>query len=148
MKPTLFLNVGTGWSGTTPLYYTLGWYNKYCHTGHRKEKGYLWLINLAQEKKTFDRVKFYKEFFGPSKKSTSTRKPKIFTHESPHVAGKWTEEEIKYFWSPPFTLNKYIEYYEKHWDNIKDEYKAVADFSNPNGYCDENFVMSIVIFYI
>ncbi len=143
MKPTLFLNVGTGWSGTTPLYYTLGWYNKYCHAGHRKEKGYLWLMNLAAEKKTFERVRFYKEFFGPSKQSTSTRKPKIFTHESPYVAGKWTEEEIKYFWSPPFTLQKYIEYYEKHWDNIKDDYKAVADFSNPNGYCDENFIMSI-----
>jgi len=54
MKPTLFLNVGTGWSGTTPLYYTLGWYNKYCHAGHRKEKGYLWLINLAEEKKGKD----------------------------------------------------------------------------------------------
>ena len=109
MKPTLFLNVGTGWSGTTPLYYTLGWYNKYCHSGHRKEKGYLWLMDLSETRNTFERVKFYKQFFGPSKQSTTNRKPKIFTHESKYIGGNWTEDEIKYFWSPPFTIEKYIE---------------------------------------
>lgn len=140
MKPTLFLNVGTGWSGTTPLYYTLGWYNNYCHAGHRKEKGYLWLLQLQRDNNTFERIKFYKKFFGPSRQSTTTRKPKIFTHESKYVAGKWTEEEIEYFWGPPFDLAKYVQYYLKHWDNIKDDYKAVADFSNPNGYCDAEYI--------
>ena len=140
MKPTLFLNVGTGWSGTTPLYYTLGWYNKYCHSGHRKEKGYLWLMDLSETRNTFDRVKFYKQFFGPSKQSTTNRKPKIFTHESKYIGGNWTEDEIKYFWSPPFTIEKYIEYYVKHWDFIKHDYKAVSDFSNPNGQCSPEFL--------
>ena len=141
MKPTLFLNVGTGWSGTTPLYYTLGWYNKYCHSGHRKEKGYLWLMDLSETRNTFERVKFYKQFFGPSKQSTTNRKPKIFTHESKYIGGNWTEDEIKYFWSPPFTIEKYIEYYVKHWDFIKHDYKAVSDFSNPNGQCSPEFLM-------
>ena len=141
MKPTLFLNVGTGWSGTTPLYYTLGWYNKYCHSGHRKEKGYLWLMDLSETRNTFERVKFYKQFFGPSKQSTTNRKPKIFTHESKYIGGNWTPEEIKYFWSPPFTIEKYIEYYVKHWDFIKHDYKAVSDFSNPNGQCSPEFLM-------
>tara|TARA_Y100000766_G_scaffold285394_1_gene308482 strand:+ start:5562 stop:6455 length:894 start_codon:yes stop_codon:yes gene_type:complete len=140
MKPTLFLNVGTGWSGTTPLYYTLGWYNKYCHSGHRKEKGYLWLMDLSETRNTFDRVKFYKQFFGPSKQSTTNRKPKIFTHESKYIGGNWTPEEINYFWSPPFTIEKYIEYYVKHWDFIKHDYKAVSDFSNPNGQCSPEFL--------
>ena len=140
MKPTLFLNVGTGWSGTTPLYYTLGWYNKYCHSGHRKEKGYLWLMDLSETRNTFERVKFYKQFFGPSKQSTTNRKPKIFTHESKYIGGNWTEDEIKYFWSPPFTIEKYIEYYVKHWDFIKHDYKAVSDFSNPNGQCSPEFL--------
>ena len=140
MKPTLFLNVGTGWSGTTPLYYTLGWYNKYCHSGHRKEKGYLWLMDLSETRNTFERVKFYKQFFGPSKQSTTNRKPKIFTHESKYIGGNWTEDEIKYFWSPPFTIEKYIEYYVKHWDFIKHDYKAVSDFSNPNGQCSSEFL--------
>ena len=140
MKPTLFLNVGTGWSGTTPLYYTLGWYNKYCHSGHRKEKGYLWLMDLSETRNTFERVRFYKQFFGPSKKSTTNRKPKIFTHESKYIVGNWTEDEIKYFWSPPFTIEKYIEYYIKHWDFIKHDYKAVSDFSNPNGQCSPEFL--------
>ena len=140
MKPTLFLNVGTGWSGTTPLYYTLGWYNKYCHSGHRKEKGYLWLMDLSETRNTFERVKFYKQFFGPSKQSTTNRKPKIFTHESKYIGGNWTEDEIKYFWSPPFTIEKYIEYYIKHWDFIKHDYKAVSDFSNPNGQCSPEFL--------
>ena len=141
MKPTLFLNVGTGWSGTTPLYYTLGWYNKYCHSGHRKEKGYLWLMDLSETRNTFERVKFYKQFFGPSKQSTTNRKPKIFTHESKYIGGNWTPEEIKYFWSPPFKIEKYIEYYVKHWDFIKHDYKAVSDFSNPNGQCSPEFLM-------
>jgi len=141
MKPTLFLNVGTGWSGTTPLYYTLGWYNKYCHSGHRKEKGYLWLMDLSETRNTFERVKFYKQFFGPSKQSTTNRKPKIFTHESKYIGGNWTPEEINYFWSPPFTIEKYIEYYVKHWDFIKHDYKAVSDFSNPNGQCSPEFLM-------
>lgn len=140
MKPTLFLNVGTGWSGTTPLYYTLGWYNKYCHCGHRKEKGYLWLMDLSETRNTFERVRFYKQFFGPSKQSTTNRKPKIFTHESKYIVGNWTEDEIKYFWSPPFTIEKYIEYYIKHWDFIKHDYKAVSDFSNPNGQCSPEFL--------
>ena len=140
MKPTLFLNVGTGWSGTTPLYYTLGWYNKYCHSGHRKEKGYLWLMDLSETRNTFERVKFYKSFFGPSKQSNTNRKPKIFTHESKYIGGNWTEDEIKYFWSPPFTIEKYIEYYIKHWDFIKHDYKAVSDFSNPNGQCSPEFL--------
>ena len=140
MKPTLFLNVGTGWSGTTPLYYTLGWYNKYCHSGHRKEKGYLWLMDLSETRNTFERVKFYKQFFGPSNQSTTNRKPKIFTHESKYIGGNWTEDEIKYFWSPPFTIEKYIEYYVKHWDFIKHDYKAVSDFSNPNGQCSPEFL--------
>ena len=140
MKPTLFLNVGTGWSGTTPLYYTLGWYNKYCHSGHRKEKGYLWLMDLSETRNTFERVKFYKQFFGPSKQSTTNRKPKIFTHESKYIGGNWTPEEINYFWSPPFTIEKYIEYYIKHWDFIKHDYKAVSDFSNPNGQCSPEFL--------
>ena len=140
MKPTLFLNVGTGWSGTTPLYYTLGWYNKYCHSGHRKEKGYLWLMDLSETRNTFERVKFYKQFFGPSKQSTTNRKPKIFTHESKYIGGNWTDDEIKYFWSPPFTIEKYIEYYVKHWDFIKHDYKAVSDFSNPNGQCSPEFL--------
>ena len=140
MKPTLFLNVGTGWSGTTPLYYTLGWYNKYCHSGHRKEKGYLWLMDLSETRNTFERVKFYKQFFGPSKQSTTNRKPKIFTHESKYIGGNWTPEEINYFWSPPFTIEKYIEYYVKHWDFIKHDYKAVSDFSNPNGQCSPEFL--------
>ena len=140
MKPTLFLNVGTGWSGTTPLYYTIGWYNKYCHSGHRKEKGYLWLMDLSETRNTFDRVKFYKQFFGPSKQSTTNRKPKIFTHESKYIGGNWTEDEIKYFWSPPFTIEKYIEYYIKNWDFIKHDYKAVSDFSNPNGQCSPEFL--------
>ena len=135
MKPTLFLNVGTGWSGTTPLYYTLGWKNKYCHSGHRKEKGYLWLLQLQEQKRIVERVKFYKKFFGPSRKSTTNRKPRIFTHESQYVKGLWTDEEIKKFWSAPFTIKKYIDYNLKNWDNIKHDYKATADFSNPNGFC-------------
>jgi hypothetical protein len=98
-------------------------------------------MDLSETRNTFERVKFYKQFFGPSKQSTTNRKPKIFTHESKYIGGNWTPEEINYFWSPPFTIEKYIEYYVKHWDFIKHDYKAVSDFSNPNGQCSPEFLM-------
>jgi len=41
MKPVLLLNVGTCFSATTPLWYTLSLDNRYVHTGHVKEHGYL-----------------------------------------------------------------------------------------------------------
>ena len=42
MKPVLLLNVGTCFSATTPLWYTLSLDNMYVHTGHTKANGYLW----------------------------------------------------------------------------------------------------------
>ena len=41
MKPTFIICSGTGWSATTPLWYTLTLDNQYLHTGYKKEGGYL-----------------------------------------------------------------------------------------------------------
>ena len=40
-KPTLLLNSGVGWSGTSPFLYTLAYQNNYAHQGHYKENWYL-----------------------------------------------------------------------------------------------------------
>ena len=42
----LLLCPGHAWAASTPMYYTLGYYNKYCHTGHIKEFSYLWQMYL------------------------------------------------------------------------------------------------------
>ena len=41
-KPTLLMNVGTAWSATSPLHYTLSLDHKYAHTGLCKENWYLY----------------------------------------------------------------------------------------------------------
>ena len=43
-KPVLLMNLGTGWSATTPFLYTLTIDQKYCHPGHVKENHYLRMI--------------------------------------------------------------------------------------------------------
>ena len=49
MKPTLLMNVGTSFSASSPLHYTLGWDNKYCHTGHTKEHQYLYITQVGKK---------------------------------------------------------------------------------------------------
>ena len=43
-KPVLLMNIGVGWSATTPFAYTLGIQQKYCHIGHLKENSYLRML--------------------------------------------------------------------------------------------------------
>ena len=49
MKPTLLLNIGTCFSASSPFHYTLGWDNKYCHTGHCKEHQYLYIMQIGKK---------------------------------------------------------------------------------------------------
>ena len=57
-KPTLLMNIGVGWSATTPFLYTLSIDQRYCHPGHIKENHYLRMIFEQDCCNKFDIHKF------------------------------------------------------------------------------------------
>jgi len=52
------------------------------------------------------------------------------------------EEEIELY-SLPTSIDKYIEYFRRHYENLNGEYKYVADFSNKNCTLFPEFLMDI-----
>ena len=50
-KIKLLLGAGVPYAATTPLWYTLQWDHKYCHTGHKKEPQWLDILQKQQEQK-------------------------------------------------------------------------------------------------
>ena len=53
---------------------------------------------------------------------------------------KFTREEEDYFFSLPTSIDKYIEYYKRHWDYLNGEYKSLGDFSNKPAIMDEDYL--------
>ena len=164
MKPKLLLNAGTCFSATSPLWYTLGLNNHYAHTGHAKEHNYLYhlmidakrSINTPSQLNTSVRINqkweqndLIKEL--PKKKQKKRDGKDGFMHVYPemtkrssYIEGKWTLEERKdFFDNPELSIDKYIKYYLKHWENFKCEYKSVADFSNNNACLSVEFMEKI-----
>ena len=114
-KPTLLMNVGTAWSATSPLHYTLSLDHKYAHTGLCKENWYLY--NL-QENTNF-----------------------VFLPDKPYF--KPPETVDKHNWEilqGVRSFDTYIKYYLSLWEHVKDDYKAVADFCNLNVCLTEEFL--------
>ena len=129
-KPLLLMNLGVGWSATTPFLYTLTIDQRYCHPGHIKENHYLRMIFEQDCWDKFDMHKFIL--------STSAK-------EKEWIFRGWQKELFEYnyhflddpnyirdWYSLPVTIDKYIDYYLKHWEVIKTDFHAVADFSNHN----------------
>ena len=148
MKPKLVLSAGTSWSGTTPLYYTFAVSNKLFHGGHSKEHGYLHLVDMSDQNNLIRKLNFYRKFFRPkwldnpdnSGRKGPGRKHPLVNQHSPLVKGLWTQEELKKHYTSPFSIEKYISYYKKHWSHVKHEYQGVADFSNPNILLSDQFL--------
>lgn len=133
VKPTLLLNHGTGWSATSPLIYTLQRLAKYCHNGHTKATNYFYILNNSHIGTTRD------------DKITSL-KPKVLNNTwenwNSHIGHKLNTTEdllpikdfpldvFEDFATPPYTLDKYVRYYNTLWDIVEPQgYKAVSDFS-------------------
>ena len=128
-KPVLLMNIGVGWAATTPFLYTLTIDQKYCHPGHVKENHYLRTI-----------------FEQDCCNSTETINFTLETSANPEqwVFRWWQKELYEYTyhfkdnpdyiteWYSDVTIKKYIDYYLKHWEVIKTDFHAVADFSNHN----------------
>tara|TARA_B100001175_G_scaffold88724_1_gene74734 strand:- start:1963 stop:2658 length:696 start_codon:yes stop_codon:yes gene_type:complete len=53
---------------------------------------------------------------------------------------KFTKEEEDYFFSLPTSIEKYIQYYKRHWDYLDGEFKSVGDFCNKMAVADEEYL--------
>ena len=139
MRPKLLLCPGTGYSATTPLYYTLAVNHKYCHGGVDKEYKLLPLLYYKETKNLKESLYHYKYWFkrhenlendnGVYKRFGAKReRHPLVDHKNPY-----THLDLEYYYSRPLTLDKYIEYYKEHYNNIKDTYQSVCDFTTDNG---------------
>ena len=135
---TLLISAGTAFSATSPLHYTLCWDNNYAHTGVVKESMYLFQLNYPDQwKKRTKRNRQRKKIIRPG-----DSKPTILTGDSKYCL-QMSQEHKDEFLKGKVSLENYINYFERHWEIIKDDYKAVADFSNLNACLSEEFMQSI-----
>jgi len=136
-KIPLLVFCGWGHSATTPFYYTVALDNKGFHGGHKKETGYLnelenyEFFNQPMWKYTSDP---YERLLG---KDDPITPPSLNCH-SPYT--RHTEEFIRDWIAEPPSIQKYIDYYKIHYENIKDDYYGVSDFANGNSWLREPFL--------
>ena len=149
MKPKLLLNAGTCFSATSPLWYTLNLDNKYCHPGHVKEHNYLWHMDIGKitDNKSVRLQNWQKYIVKGHKKSKGQKFEHVLPEmlaESKWVKDKWTLDENRdFFANKEINIEKYIKYYLKHWDNVKEDFQSVADFSNQNAVLSVPFMKKI-----
>lgn len=120
----LLLNFGTAYSATSPLWRTLQDDTKYLHTGHRKKTHWLWLLRNQDT--------------NVERKFVLTPEPSAQVSSRQHI--KFTKEEEDYFFSLPTSIEKYIQYYKRHWDYLDGEFKSVGDFCNKMAVADEEYL--------
>lgn len=162
VKPQFILSTGTGWSATTPLWYTLQVDNPFLHVGMKKDPGYLDMLRRTPEERMItDRKNFRINGRSWTTKNRQWSKivlqmnKELFEEGAIQTRGGaltearrnlyFTQEDIDDFTETPLSFEKYLSYYRKHWEYLQENncpYKAVADFSNsnanlPDWYIDE-----------
>ena len=120
----LLLNFGTAYSATSPLWRTLQDDTRYLHTGHRKKTHWLWLLRNQDT--------------NVERKFVLTPEPSAQVSSRQHI--KFTKEEEDYFFSLPTSIEKYIQYYKRHWDYLDGEFKSVGDFCNKMAVADDEYL--------
>ena len=134
MKPKLLLSAGLPSSGSTSLYYTV-WDNNYAHGGVLKENNYLLSIQSPERFKQNRKKKdFGKKIDTPWKTNSEFFNPSLSEEH-------YTNVSFDALCSS--SLEKYINYNLKLWEDVKDNFQSVADFSNSNRHLTEEFMMSI-----
>ena len=130
------ISVGTGWSATTPLWYTLQVDNQFVHSGLEKESKYLdSILRPVKKYNVIEKIRLRNKGF--HKDRLPQVKNDIFL----------TQEDIIAFTKPPFTLDKYITYYRRLWETLQENdcsYQGVSDFSNVNAWLPEKFCYEVV----
>ena len=132
------LNAGVGWSATTPFYYTLALDNKYCHAGHQKENAYLKLLSYRPTK-FWDNPSnnLNHDIFIKRKKERASLKDPWVQMVDNSIA---LDDDL---YAPPYSLDRYVDYYRKLYEKTKSTYHAVADFSNYNIRLPEDFLVEL-----
>jgi len=132
------LNAGVGWSATTPFYYTLALDNKYCHAGHQKENAYLKLLSYRPTK-FWDNPSNHlnHDIFIKRKKERASLKDPWVQMVDNSIA---LDDDL---YAPPYSLDRYVDYYRKLYEKTKSTYHAVADFSNYNIRLPEDFLVEL-----
>ena len=120
----LLLNFGTAYSATSPLWRTLQDDTRYLHTGHRKKTHWLWLLRNQDT--------------NVERKFVLTPEPSAQVSSRQHI--KFTKEEEDYFFSLPTSIEKYIQYYKRHWDYLDGEFRSMGDFCNKMAVADEEYL--------
>jgi len=136
-KIKLLLNTGTCFSATSPFHYTVSWDHKCVYTGHTKEHMYLFNMMMGEDNIRMDGKRPRPDV------AKKRKKPDLLTHLSPYVLGKWTQEEENRFFQDSLSIENYIWYYKKHWENCKHDYEWVGDFSNQNALLSIPFMQTI-----
>ncbi len=139
-KVKLLLNVGTCFSATSPFHYTVSWDHKCVFNGHCKEHQYLYHMMAGSKQLRAERPDKTRPKPNRAKKQG---KPDILTQHSEYIVGKWTQEQYDEFFRSPMSIDKYIQYYLRHWENVKGEYEWVGDFSNQSALLSIPFMASI-----
>ena len=152
------MNIGTCFSATTPLWYTLSYDNMYVHNGHTKEHHYLYALyakrenlpeyqvikdelvdkgnNISKQRNIFNKLEYEEKM--QSKEYRKTHKPIEFTSWS-----KYIKFDGKDFFEKDLTLQRYIDYLLEHYNYIKDDFVGVADFSNSLAKLPKEFISEI-----
>tara|TARA_B100001057_G_scaffold328396_1_gene328759 strand:- start:2027 stop:3043 length:1017 start_codon:yes stop_codon:yes gene_type:complete len=172
MKPKFIMSAGTGWSATTPLWYTLQLDNKYLHTGYRKEGSYLKELSMSPQERLRSNLQARRNQGISALQKTREMAKKVLKERDEYqtknikeigsLVPSWeyqgslaavredlylTQEDIDEFISLPQSLDKYIAYYKKVWETLQEHncpHHAVADFSNSNASLSRSFVESII----
>ena len=134
MKPQFLFNAGTGWSATTPFYYTVT-QSRYCHSGHQKENGFFKYLS-----KTGDNQKRYQL----RKDRLDLDDDWVKTVNNSHYVNLDDVHDL--YSQPNLGLNSesiahFIKFYLKLYEAVKKDYHAVSDFSNYNFELPEEFLV-------
>ena len=146
MKIPFLFNVGCAYCATSPLWRTLQHDTKYLHTGHRKKTHWLYVLQYQdqfqwnrEQQDNKGALASYNRWQGRASKFLAVPRGHLISDNSREET-KFTREEDNYFFSLPTSIEKYIEYYKRHWDYLDGEYKSVGDFSNKPAIMDEDYL--------
>ena len=126
MKPKFIMSSGTGWSASTPLWYTLQLDNHYMHSGLKKESEYIRKI-LRNPTRRF--AQLVEKRAKQSKMAIDMQVETINKHMF------LNQEEKDILLKAPYTLEKYVTFYKTLWESLQENncpYQAVGDVSNAN----------------
>jgi hypothetical protein len=155
-KRTFILFLGIGWCGTTSLFKTLQFRYPYMHGGFIKESDYLSKVYSKEIKDSLpiDSQSLYlsnnfhnnyHQLFLTSLNALNANidiiKPDTNDDtgeyhknmKKVHAAlSKFSEKDANYYYMKNYSLEKYVNFYERLSDYCGDDFKFVGDFSNNN----------------